>query len=436
MSRLADTGTRPQDLYKGAIVRYGKDRRGMVVQVFPELDEFWLNDTATGEAVRDSDGAKASFRADELEIIAVKAPAEKSTASSSSTKGSVHAGASCVRVLLIGGHSQMLRILEHFGTPDKDNRRDPQVVLAIPCDRCRCGPKCLRFDASKVHMCEIACTAQRTGAEGMDDDLLELAQRLRPDIGVRIRPYHLKQAYEQIGPDLWKLDGHYCLSAVTLPYGEDDINASSQLDRYFKEQVRCQIDFNTSAEGFLEDGDTDLVKVAQRALRETCSIALSASMWTDQKQFSIRKSLGVPDIPLKVWDGSETKVLIVFIPEDATMTARGGLLSFGEAKTKPTAGPTASESAEEARTGVKRKTVADWRLEQEEFKDERPLPSGWIRVKSSSGQTYYWNTGTKQSTFEFPLPPGWTKQISKTTGKTYYFNAKKRKSSFEIPTEE
>lgn len=423
--------TQPEDLYKGARVRYGKQKqRGVVSQAFNALDEFWVNDEASGQPVRNKDGAQTTFRAAELEL-ADGTTRRRPSAMPSLEESEPTDGASAARVLLIGTRNQMIRILEHFGPPDEEERRDPQIVLALPCNECVCGPTCEAFDPTRLEMCQFDCPAWRLARDGIDASLLKLAQRLRPDIRMRVRPFFLKQTYEQIGPTLGQLNDHYCLAAVSLPFGQEEIAACSKTERYWKEEVRCQVDLNTSAEGFLEAGDSSLVQVARRSLGEACNVALSTSIWSSHTQKKIREALGVK-LPLFVWDGSETKVFIMLLPEDATIAKKDGLLTFSEART---AAPTGS-TADDGKASTERKTVADWRQAQDEFKDETKLPEGWIRVKSKTGSVYFWNVQKKQSTFDFPLPDGWTKEISKSTGKPYYFNAKKRKSSFEIPKEE
>merc|ERR1719433_122505 len=69
------------------------------------------------------------------------------------------------------------------------------------------------------------------------------------------------------------------------------------------------------------------------------------------------------------------------------------------------------------------KTVAEWEKEQNQFADQPKLPPGWLRITSkSTGQIYYFNKDTQETTFDAPLPEGWVQQVSKSTGKTYYFN--------------
>merc|ERR1719446_144936 len=98
-------------------------------------------------------------------------------------------------------------------------------------------------------MCDPdTCPIMQLATEGANDDgLQELARRLRPDLEMRVRVFHLKQAIEQIGPDLRSLDGYFCLSAVTLPYGEEDIAAVEGDERDYRQNIRCHIDLGVSA---------------------------------------------------------------------------------------------------------------------------------------------------------------------------------------------
>merc|ERR1712107_95943 len=95
---------------------------------------------------------------------------------------------------------------------------------------------------------------------------------------------------------------------------------------------------------------------------------------------------------------------------------------------------------DEGSTRIQGKTVKEWEEEQRtEFANEPKLPTGWIRVRSrKSGDVYYFNKKTQESTFDFPelpLPKGWTKQVSKSSGKVYYFHAQRGTSTFELPKE-
>jgi len=259
--------------------------------------------------------------------------------------------------------------------------------------------------------------------------MLALAKRLRPDIDVNVRALHLKHAIEKIGPDITRLDGYYCLSSVSMPYGEQDFANKTRQELHFAKNVRCQIDLGVSAEGVVEPGDASIEDSARRALSDACHLRLSDKLWTDETQFRLRQNLGL-DAPLKFWDGPKTKVFILFVPTDAAITSAEGKLCFSEASPSSKSSP-----AVHGGTASGPKTIEDWKREQGQFRELGPLPLGWIYCRSKSGEVYYWNTATNKPTFERPLPEGWTKQKSKTNGKVYYFNARKNKSIYEVPTE-
>jgi len=280
-------------------------------------------------------------------------------------------------------------------------------------------------------MCHANCPLIKIATEGIDESIFQLAQRLRPDVDISIRPYYLKQALERLGDDLQQLTGYYCLSAVTLPYSRQDIEATTGLERCLYEQLYCQIDLGTSGLSSQELGDRSLLDTARRALEATSCMRLSDDLWATEQQKAIRKKLGVEDLPLKYWDDNR-KAYIIILPEDAFMWTENGVLCFKAAGKGAFAVPGAN------RDGAK--TTTDWLKEQDQFKHLPPLKPGWIRCKSKKGDMYYFNPKTKESTFNFNdaklvLPAGWTKEVSKSTGKVYYFNARLRKSMFEVPTE-
>lgn len=400
-----------EDLYKGARVRYSGGRTGVVADLWPMLDEFWIRDVQSGEIIRDEFGAQRVFRSSDLQIQAQpkKLPP-------------TNVGASQGRVLLIGTQDHMLSILRKFGAADTSTRKDPQMVLAFPCSDCCCGSNCAEFDPMGRNLCDMECPMMKLAIDGLDDDMLEFARNQRPDTLVAVRPYHLKQAHEALGEELQRLEDHFCLSAVSVPYGLADIRSTSDAtEREIKEQVRCQIDIGVSSEGFLEPGDASLQQAAKRSLSESLKISLADELWTDERQQQIRRGLGVAGLPLKYWDGSETKVFVLVLPPDATSKEEKGLLRFVVKSAMAAPGVDATH-----------KTVKEWREEQDEFKDSPKLPPGWIRVKSTAGKTYYYHTARKQSTYDFPLPEGWTKQVSKSSGKSYFFHSKKRKSTYDL----
>merc|ERR1719474_592568 len=112
----------PEDLRVGTAVVYGGGREGVISDAFAPLNQFWVRDRATGEVVRE-DGATLTFGAEQLRLAAAPGLAQ----------GQARAGA---RVLLLGTEVHMLKIIEYFGQPDLSERREPQMLLAVPCSSC------------------------------------------------------------------------------------------------------------------------------------------------------------------------------------------------------------------------------------------------------------------------------------------------------------
>lgn len=465
----------PEELEVGTAVIYWPDnKRGVVTDAFAPIDQFWVKDTASGEMVRQMDGEIKTFGSAELEMDhgGPLTPAAAQTGAMPAAKlrnlgpqadpqkvaggmatlparGQVPASA---RVLVIGTEQQMLQIIQHFGPPDGGVRRDPQMLLAVPCSSCSCGPGCSRFDRAQLETCDRAHCPLLQLASSIDEGMFDLARALRPDIAekISIRAYHLKQAMEQLGPDLRLLEDYYCLCAVTLPYGLEAIQASSGWQRHVMQEVRCQIDLGVTAEGETIDGEASLEATAQRVLGEACGIQFSDAIWEEEVQFRLRRLLNV-DIPIKYWDGPDSKGFVIVLPADLKGVPDSGLLNFREPRDSWSGAALSNGGA--AALGARRgggggngagagtemiggKSVAQWRESQDQFQHLPRLPEGWIRIKSRNNEeVYFYNTKTHTSTFELPLPEGWTKQKSKSSGKVYYFNAKKRKSMYEIPTE-
>lgn len=319
------------------------------------------------------------------------------------------------------------------------------MLLAVPCSSCRCGPGCERFDHTKLQTCNRAtCPLCELAASGIDDGMLQLAQNLRPDLGGRlgIRAYQLKQAMEQLGPDLAQLDDYYILSAVTLPFGWSAIEDNYGERRRQMQDVRCQIDLGVTAEGESIEGEVSLERTAMRVLGEACGIRMNEPVWEEEVQYRMRKLLSV-DIPLKYWDGPTAKGFVLILPSDLKASNEGGLLTFREPSAlaygssqmlAPTGTVAAGGVGDNHQIGGK--SVAEWKAEQVQFSHLPKVPEGWIRIRSrNSDDIYFWNTKTQTSQYDHPLPEGWTKQRSKSTGKVYYFNAKKRQSVYIPPTE-
>jgi len=440
-----DAGSAPakrarlEELVVGVRVTYATGKRGVIRENFGEIDEFWIEDSETRELERDDEGSVVPFKAEQLRLV-------REDGSSSHTsvpmivppaQASRVAQGPSARVLLIANETHMVQMLEHFEYAS-DRRKEPQVLLAIPVANCRCGPDCKRFDPSSVEMCSPAsCPVTQIAADGVHEDLEEFARRLRPDLEMRVRVFHLKQALEQIGPELTSLGGYFCLSALTLPYGIEDIrNQTDDAERDYQENIGCQIDLGVSANGSCEESDASPEEGARRVLREYCGIDIASPLWAEEGQLKLRKDLKA-DLPLKFWDGN-AKVFVMVLPEDAvTFTRKDGVLCYEAvagagsqaAMAKPKAEPAAASRVAAG------KCVGDWKLSQDEFKHLGKLPKPWIFLRSSRDKDviYYMNTQTQQSTGERPLAAGWAKHTSKSTGKTYYFHAQKNRSMFEIP---
>lgn len=445
----------PDELEVGSVVIYDNTKKGIVKDAFGPLDQFWVKDCETDDVVRHSDGDMRTFSASQLQLAPEQPLAKVAAMGAAGQAGSMVATAAVAesapkmsaRVLIIGTEYQMLQIIEHFGPPDGAVRREPQMLLAVPCSSCRCGPACERFDRNKLQTCNMAtCPLNELAAGGIDEGMLQLAQNLRPDLGGRlgIRAYHIKQAMEQLGPDLAQLDDYYVLSAVTLPFGWSTIEANLGERRRTMQDVRCQIDLGATAEGECIEGETSLERTAMRVLGEACGIRMNEPVWEEEVQYRLRKLLSV-DIPLKYWDGPTAKGFVLILPSDLRVSNEGGLLTFrepsaaalGPAQMLAPTGSVVVQGGGGDQQQVGGRSVAEWKAEQFHLFGHLPkLPMDWIRIKSrSSGEVYFWNTKTQTPQYDHPLPEGWTKQRSKSSGKVYYFNSEKRQSVYVPPTE-
>jgi hypothetical protein len=423
---------KPELLTVGTHVIYDGGKCGVIRSAFGIMDEFWIADLDTNELVRGPDGDIKQYKSAQLSLMPDegKQNGRDPGKVKSSPLGTEATRDGAARILVVGAENHMMQILENFGAPDYSERSDPALMLAIPTGNCKCAAECNRYDPNAIQMCSPACPLLSIAEEGVDDGLYELAKQIRPDIEIKVRVYHLKQAIEQIGPDLARLESYYCLSALSLPFGTKDILKCQGPERYYREDIRCQLDLGVSAVG-VRKKDERLEDAANRALREACRIQLAPSLFSDEHQAKLREQLRV-DVPLKLWDG-DVKVFIVIIPKDAVSSAReDGVLVFDRPVTKvaelnattPVVNPSAP-----------RKDVTDWRRTQDEFRHLGKLPAPWIFVRSTKDKNviYYLNTKTHETRMERPLPDGWTKQTSKSNGKTYYFNAKLKKSMYDFP---
>jgi len=399
---------------------------------FVVLDEFWVADEETGEVIKDDFGEIIVFKSSDLLLAAKRyKPPPASILEERGLAGSC---------LILGKEPQMMSILEQFGSPDLTERNEPQQLLAIPC-----------------HMCELSSLLM-LALEGVDESIHDLAQNLRPDIHVTLRALHLKRAVEQLGPELLHMEGYFLLAAVTLPYSWEDIEESTEWLNYWRKEICNQIDLSVTASSHHRPGEVTPEAIAQRALGETCGIKIADRLWEEKVQLGLRRHLNL-DIPCKFADVNGTQVSVLIIPDDVVTEVKGGILNFMDgpqmeeyvnALRKP-----AAIKTDDAPKTIQEKNVAQWTAGQQQFKDLPSLPPGWLRITSKkTGEIYFFNKQTQESTFDFPksevvpvqaapaqatpalapLPEGWTEQVSKSTGKSYYFNAAKRKSQFERPT--
>jgi hypothetical protein len=150
-------------------------------------------------------------------------------------------------------------------------------------------------------------------------------------------------------------------------------------------------------------------------------------------------------------------VPVLQLPSDAQGSGAGPSISRQEPPAdtdetyrfdQPT--PSAGDHQGEART------AGEWVNDQRQFAHLPPLPDGWIRVRSrSSGEIYYCNVTTGDTTFDEPtkpaevpsdvpllvprgeqsadLAPGWEQMVSRTTGQIYYWNEELDRSQYEKP---
>lgn len=407
----------------GAVVIYWDTYRGIIRDTFEAIDEYWLADEETGELVRDEDGSIVQFKSGDLQIVAKPPIAQPRPSSLGGPSGGV---------LILGTEAHMMEILKHFGAPDYTQRCVPQQLLALPCSMCE--PNSLLQIAN----------------EGVEPAMWDLAHNLRPDIHVALRHYHLKYAIEQLGASFLRLEQFFCLASLNVPFGQPEIEeAGTKWEKHWKSQVCNQVDLGITVNSYFADEPT-ADGAARRALGELCGMSVSEGLWSPDVQKGLRRKLGVPDLGLGYKDFNGAAVTLLLLPEDAVISNSNNLLIFAAAEgadyaafegpagmAKPV-GVGARSKAGEGGVSVAGKTVAEWEKEQEKYSHLPKLPPHWIRVTSrSSGDVYFYNKRTKESTFEMPEPPlpeGWTKQMSKSTGKVYYFHAKKRMSVFERPT--
>lgn len=440
---------RPEDLEPGTPVTYWDGYLGSIREAFVPLDEFWLTDDESGDVVKDEEGNIVAFKSAELRLVAPPPAAPPRPASDGhGPRGGV---------VVLGTEEHVFAALKHFGEPSMSHREAAQQIFAVPC--ADCSPQCLRGYLDQE----------------MQPEMREFAKKLRPDITVTLRTYHMERTVEDLGGDLLKLEGYYLFSTVQLPYGQNEIDKSvpGSWERDWREFTCSQIDLCiTAADSFPEasrvpgtlETDTPSVGAAKRALGEQLGIRVDNAIWAKAFQKQMRQELGVANLPLSYKDGHGTDVKVVVLPRKAGAEVEGKVLVFGEylaegkdedaeeapadrapacplpiAAASLAAPPAARAAAGAAKLGGK--TASEWKKEQVLFGNLPPLPPGWIRVRSKKGEVYYFNMRTEESSFdvpgmpvqEAPMPEGWTKQASKSSGKSYYFNAKTNKSQYDRP---
>eukprot|EP00930_Biecheleria_cincta_P003687 TRINITY_DN104615_c0_g1_i1.p1 TRINITY_DN104615_c0_g1~~TRINITY_DN104615_c0_g1_i1.p1 ORF type:complete len:460 (+),score=110.42 TRINITY_DN104615_c0_g1_i1:34-1413(+) len=434
---VAEGALRPEDLEAGTLVLYFGNKRGRIHDAFEEEDTFWVAEEESGEIVRGPDGQIFDFKAAQLQLVAARLEDELPE----QTESGPVAG-----VLLLGTEEHMRTILEYTGEPNFQERTMPQTFLAIPCSDCQ-----------PQNLIQLAVA-------GIDDKLRYLARKLRSDIRVTERVDNLKKALRELGADLPRLQDYFLLSSVLMPFGWEDIQgASSRNSQYQRKEVWNQIDLCVTAMKYeVDEGrppEESHLAAARNSLGELCGIQISDMLWDPDVQKAVRKELGVELLPQTFNDTSGNEVYTIILPKDVVATRIKGILCFTEAPGAKYAKKKEAEAEKNMSKAAGGKTIRDWASSQDEFAHLPKLPPDWIRIKSRKDDSvYYWNQKTQKASFEFPkdaastpsqkagasaapakanedLPPGWAKQVSKSTGKVYYWHAGKQKSMFERPTE-
>lgn len=418
-------------------------RRGVIYDAFEPVDHYWVEDEETCEVVRTEEGDCHDFHSADLKVA--KTVVEFSTELAQGATELQSAG-----VLLIGTEPQMLKILKHFGESNTEERTVPQQLLAIPCVDC--------VDGLAHH-----------AATGVNSGLRELAKQLRDDIQVGLRVAHLKHVTKELGEDVVKQEGYFCLASVHLPCDWEAIEEVDGEESLRRKDLWNQIDLCITATGEGQPEHSGPVETARVVLGEHCGLEVSDELWRSEVQTRLRGHLNLQSLPLRLKDQMGAEVFPLLLPSDAAVTSIKGVLCFGEAPdawylTQDTApaGTAPTARAKEApaleSSPAKAKTVRDWEAEQEdEFGDLPPIPAPWIRVRSrKDGKVYYWNKETQKASFKLPteepppamappveppveplnssgLPPGWTQHVSKSNGKIYYFHEATNHSQYFYP---
>mmetsp|Transcript_33287 Transcript_33287/g.75867 ORF Transcript_33287/g.75867 Transcript_33287/m.75867 type:complete len:435 (+) Transcript_33287:50-1354(+) len=398
-----------EELEPGVLVTTWDEWQGVVRDVDVQAKKVWCADAETGET------AEVAFRLDELWVMLKQPQPPKILLQ--------NGFGSLVGCVLIGNEAQMMAILQHYGPPDTQRRRHPQQLLPV---------ECTAVSPNREQLLAIA-------TEGVDESVRARAGRLRGDIDPKLRASFLESAVQQLGQDLRRLKDLYLLAGVGVPFSRLDLESHSGWERHWREQVCCQVDVGLTVCGPCEEEDDDLSTAAQRLFSASMGVVVHEMFWSKEVQFALREHLGV-NIPLKIKGPYGAKVFVVIMPDTAAaIGVRSGLLLFEEVPEEKEPEPAPAVAAQRAsEPGIGGKSIMQWKKEQVQFAHLPKLPPGWIRIRSrGSGDIYFYNYETKESSYEmpeFPLPPGWTQHLSKSTGQTYYFNAEKKESSYKRPS--
>lgn len=357
-------------------------------------------------------------------------------------------------VLLLSSELQALQALLHFGPPSVVEKQNVQQLIAIPCQ-----------------MCGIETLAS-AATEAFEPSVRELAQKLRPDISVQIRVEALHQVLQELGSDVLRLEGYFCLASVVVPFGWNDIEASqSDEERHWRHDVCSRIDLLPTASGRHRQGEVSAAVTPSRALRDLCRLTVEASCWDEALQLGLRRQLGV-GFPVRLTAPDGGNVFVLILPDGAGASLREGVLCFsqelqvdGHAQASApacelaAAAPSAHVDGMVFRSGFAEPCGGVHLLEslyssaepegcslfgqhwgegipqmavEAAVEAEAQAQCGWAESAVSTDQVG--RRAEPPLAAEAPLPEGWTEHYSKTTGRTYYYNTLTDVSTFKRPS--
>ncbi|CAJ1363345.1 unnamed protein product [Effrenium voratum] len=249
-------------------------------------------------------------------------------------------------VLLVITEQQAMQALLHVGEPDPQRR--PAALLAVPCP------------LSRAHLLRPA-----------------VQQALPPGFSGDVRVELMRSTVEMLGCDLWRLDHHMCLAALNMPYSAKEIeDANTEQEKCFRRDLCNQMDLFVTAYGR---------GAPSKALAAQCRLQVAPSLWREETQLAMRRTLGV-GLPLQCKDAFGATVQVILLSEEVQIVKTGDLLCFTNI-TEPKAPP------------------AEW----------------FCFTSRQSGKLYYWNQATNISTAEPPwgaaLPDGWAFEVCSTSGR-------------------